>query len=248
MTGPKKMRVLANAQQLVDELAEQGPLSPAELAQAIDVPRPSVYRLVAGLESIELVSTLADGRVTLGRRWLHLADASRDGMREWARADEMLEQLAGETGQTAFLCTPRKHAAVCIAWAQGRGIDILTLRPGRALPYHAGAAGRALLAFADEDDVDAYLADAPFPRLTPATLTDAPQLRDDISATRANGFVLSDEDVTVGIAAVGAPVFSASGSLVGAVSVGGLADEIRANVPRLSQLLQAAARDIVATA
>jgi len=238
------MRVLANAKDLIEVLAERGPLGPAEIAETIGVPRPSVYRLVAGLDAISLTETLPDGRIGISRRWLALADASRRGMREWADADEVLSEISDRTGQTAFLSVPRGDHAVCIAWAQGRGIDVLVLRPGRALPFHAGAAGRALFAHAPADELEAFLAQAPFPALTPSTLTDADALRADAIATRERGYSISDEDVTVGIGALGVPLFDAEGTAVACLSIGGLAGEISTRAPEFVDILRGGAAQL----
>lgn len=244
MTPVKPIRVLANARELIDVLAAHGPLSPADIATSIAVPRPSVYRLISGLEAISLVHTLHDGRVQLSRRWLHLAEASIAGMTEWRTAPATLERVVEETGQTAYLSVPRDGQAVCISWVQGRGIGVLVLRPGRSLPYHAGAAGRALLAFGPEEDAEAVLARAPFPALTPHTLIEEGALREDIARTRERGYSFSDQDVTLGISALGVPVPDHAGTTRGSLSIGGLSDDIHAETDRYVDVLQRAAGEL----
>ncbi|WP_105567284.1 IclR family transcriptional regulator [Microbacterium halophytorum] len=226
MAAARPIRVLANAKSLLDALAERGALTPAEISDVIRVPRPTVYRLAGGLEAIDLIVSLPDGRMDLSRRWLRLADASRAGMREWSGAGAALARLAEETGQTAFLSVPRGERAVCVDWAQGQGIDVLILRPGRALPLHAGAAGRALLAASDDETLERVLGQEPFERFTDATLTTAAELREDVARTRAWGFSVSDQDVTQGIGALGVPIEDAAGRTIGCLSIGGLAEEI----------------------
>lgn len=244
MSTGKPTRVLANAKDLLDALTEQGPMSPAEIAEAIDVPRPTVYRLAAGLEAIDLVRPHGEGRIDLSKRWLRLADASRRGMREWSGARAALDRIADETGQTAFLSVPRGTHAVCIDWAPGRGLDVLVLRPGRTLPFHAGAAGRVFLAFRDDREVEHYLSDAPFPALTNSTLTTAAALREDVARTRRLDHSTSDEDVTVGIGAIGVPIRDAAGTTVGCVSAGGLADDVRATANDIARALHREAEQL----
>jgi IclR family acetate operon transcriptional repressor len=243
MNAARPIRVLGNAKDLLDIVAERGAMTPAEIAEAIDVPRPTVYRLAGGLEAIDLLASLPDGRVELSKRWLRLADASRAGMREWRQAGDALARLADETGQTAFLSVPRGEQAVCVDWAQGRGIDVLILRPGRSLPLHAGAAGRALLAFGPEEAFESFVARGPFERFTAATLTSEQELREDAAQTRARGFSLSDQDVTLGIGAIGVPVRNSTGRTYGCLSIGGLAEEIAAGIDaHVPVLLREAAR------
>lgn len=239
MSAVKPIRVLANTRDLIELLSHEGPLSPAEIAERIGVPRPSVYRLVDGLNAIELTETLPDARIALSLRWLHLADETRDAMTEWSGAKKALTDLVDATGQTAFLSLLRDDSAVCIDWVQGRGIGVLILKPGRALPLHAGAAGRLLLAYAA--DAEEYLAGAPFEQLTPSTRTTREQLQEDIAVTREQGFTVSDEDATIGIGALGMPILSSSGSTIACVSIGGLAEDIRSRREEFLTALRIAA-------
>lgn len=239
----KPIKVLANARDLIDALAENGPLTPAEIAGITGIPRPSVYRLAEGLKVIGLVTNTSDSRVALSLRWLHLADATFQGMTEWSTAPAILDDVTASTELTAFLTVPRRDEAVCIAWSPGSGIGVLILKPGRTLPLYTGAAGRVMLA--ELEDLDGYLARAPFPALTPTTLIDADALRADVARTREQGYVHSDEDATIGIGALGVPIRDAAGHLVACVSLAGTADSVRAGKVRLLEVLRSAA-DVLA--
>lgn len=219
--NPQPIKVLSNATELIEVLAQGGPLSPAELAERIGIPRSSAYRLVDGLTAIALAEVLPDGRVRLSARWLQLADATRKGMTEWSDAPPVLERLVTRTGQTAFLSVLWDDAAACIDWRQGRGIDVLATKPGHSLPLNAGASGRVMLAFSR--DSEALLQRGDFRKLTSTSLTTIDELRRDIAQTREQGFVLSDGDVAVGIAGIAVPVMDASGELAGTVAIAGLA-------------------------
>jgi IclR family acetate operon transcriptional repressor len=232
-------RVLSNAAALVELLAARGPLSPAEIADRLGVARSSVYRLAEGTTAIGLTEFLPDSRIGSTRRFLHLADAAVRSLPEWARVQRLLDHVADETGHTAYLSVPRNDEAVCLAWSPGRGIDLLALRPGRSLPLYAGAAGRNILAN-QPGQAQRTLAHAPYPALTVHTLTSAEQLQRDIETSLANGFTVSDEDVTIGIGAIGAPVFR-DRRLAGCLSIGGLANEIRNHATELLDVLQLAA-------
>ena len=159
----------------------------------------------------------------------------------------VLDELAGATRQTVFLTVPRANEAVCIDWARGETINVLLLKPGRALPLYAGAAGRVTLAFG-RDDPEAYLANAPFEAYTDRTLTTAAQLRQDVVLTRTQGYAVSDGDVTDGIGALGAPLFwTTTGGFAGALSVGGLAEEVNRRRDKMVDLLLAAASTLSAS-
>jgi IclR family acetate operon transcriptional repressor len=233
------IRLIGNTVQLIEALAEFGALSPAAAAEHVGIPRSSVYRLIDGLAAVDLVEPVGDGTVRLSTRWLSLSDAARSALVEWRSAPPVLQELVDGTQQTAYLSVLTGATATCIQWRRGRGVDVLALRPARSLPLHAGAAGRMLLASAV--DVEAFLANAPFAQLTPETITDAGELRLDVERTRAQDYVWSRGDVTVGIDALGVPVRSARGAVVGCLSLGGLTDAFTARVDAFVGELRAAA-------
>jgi len=244
MSVERPMTILQRSADLVQLLADRGPLTPAEIAQDVDTPRSSVYRLGDALRDAGLVELLADSRIKLGLRWVRLADAARAGMSEWAGAREILDDLAGSTQQTIFLTVPRGDEAICIDWARGEAINVLLLKPGRSLPLYVGAAGRVTLAFGHPAPED-YLARAPFPPFTDRTLTTAAQLTKDIKSTRSQAYVVSDGDVTEGIGAIGAPLFwTTAGRFAGALSLAGLAEEVTERHDELKEKLLVAAAEL----
>lgn len=220
------IKVLANAQQVIEALAGHGPLTQAEAAHLTGIPRSSMYRLFDGLLAAGLLAEAAEGRFGLGQRWLHLSDCAREGISEWRHADKILAELTRRTGRTSYLTVLRGEEAWCIDWARGSGIEIMLLKPGRALALYCGAAGRALLAALPEPEATAYLERAPFEALTPGTLISREALLEDMARTRAQGYALSDEDVTPGIGALGMTVPPQGGRGSAALSFGGLARDI----------------------
>ncbi|HET9873953.1 MAG TPA: IclR family transcriptional regulator [Propionibacteriaceae bacterium] len=241
----RPMGILQRSSSLIQLLAQRGPMSTADVAEELGIPRPSVYRLVEALTQSRLVESSSDGKLRVSLRWLKLSDAARAGMREWSHARPLLDQLAIRTGQTIYLSVPRSDRAVCIDWSPGRALSVLALKPGRTLPLYAGAAGRVTLAFRPEPLED-YLRAAPFAVLTEHTLSTARELRADVEATRSRGYSVSDEDVTLGIGALGAPITNRGGALLGALSLAGLAEDLRSRRSELSADLLACAAELSA--
>jgi DNA-binding IclR family transcriptional regulator len=123
---------------------------------------------------------------------------------------------------------------------------VLALKPGRTLPLYAGAAGRVTLAYRPEPLED-YLRAAPFPPLTDHTLATAQELRADVEAITSRGYSVSDEDVTLGIGALGAPLINRNGMFLGALSLAGLAEDLRLRRAELSADLLACADELSAS-
>lgn len=242
----KPNRVLANATAVIELLSREGSLSPAEVAVATGMARSSVYRLVDALISIQLVepaAAAAGSRVRLNRRWLQLLDAATLGLTEWAGAQPVLDSAANETGLTVYLTVLENDRATCVAWAQGGGIDLMELRPGRSLSLNVGAAGRCFLAF-DEEVRERVLMSDDWNKRTDHSLANASELRKDAVANQKRGYVLSEEDVTLDVGALGVPLMH-EGQQVGCLSVGGLVEVVRRDQLDLAARLTRAAEELL---
>jgi DNA-binding IclR family transcriptional regulator len=238
----KPIKVMANSADLLNALADNGAMGVADIADAIAMPRPSVYRLLDALEHIGFVTIRDDGRAQLGTEILHLADAALAGIPEVEAARPAMTRLNEATGQTVYLCAVRNKLVTCLDWVPGTKVTLLLLNPGGSLPPHAGATSRAILAY--DDNLRRHVVDsAPLEKFTPHTLTTAKQVESDASLVRARGYSVSDEDVTIGVAALGVPLFNAAGSLRGALSVAGLRDDILPYQEQYAALLREAARE-----
>lgn len=231
-------RALAKAGRVVDVLARENDIGPVEITERCDIPRSSAYRILDGLANVGLVEASDDMTYSLSLDWLTLADAARRSLTEWSGARDLLEELTRKVGVTSFLSVVSGEESVCVECAQGRGVDALILRPGGALPFFAGAAGRVSLAYSAPEVVESYLAQAPFRGYNLNTLVSEEALRRDMGETRARGYAFSDEDVTIGVCSVGVPLFrGGSPYAVGSLSVGGFIDTVKPNRGMLADVL-----------
>ncbi|MCM0614466.1 IclR family transcriptional regulator [Paenarthrobacter sp. TYUT067] len=238
----KPIQLLAKSSKLLHSLAEKGALPISELAEELDMPRPSVYRLIDALRLVGLVSTAEDGRSQLGVEVLHLARAVLDALPEARAAQGELQRLNQVTGQTVYLCAPRDNRVACLDWVRGTRVSLLALSPGGALPVNAGATSRVVLAYSP--GLLARLSGTPFEQLTPKTLTSLDSLEHDGRAIRERGYSVSNEDVTLGVSALGVPVFGPAGELSCAISLAGLTDDILGNEPEYANELMVSASRI----
>jgi DNA-binding IclR family transcriptional regulator len=241
--------VLLKAGALLDCLAERGEVGASELAEAIGEPRSSVYRLLNSLMQIELVEPGAKrGSYCLGLKLLRLGTAVTARFDERTAALPVVERIHDETGETVFFCVRRGWEAVCIERLDGRRVQSLALQLGGSLPLHAGAASRALLAFEPPELWRQYVEQGPLEALTPETPTTSEALFELLEQTRADGYAVSDNDVTIGIAALGAPVFDHRGELIAALSMAGIRQSILEGEAgeRMVELVTSGAREISA--
>lgn len=206
-------------------LSDNSEMGLAQLAAATQMNRATAHRLLTTLEARGYVQRDRDTRkyslgvrvFDLGARFQHQLDIRRAALPE-------LTSLVEQTGQAAFLCVRDGDEALCLERVGGRHrVRIFALQLGERQPLHCGAAPRALLSGLSDSEVLAYARRTGLPSFTPKTIATADQLLHDARQTRDREYVLSNEDVTAGIAAVGAPVRDHSGQVVASISVSGLA-------------------------
>jgi DNA-binding IclR family transcriptional regulator len=208
---------------LLDRLADEPEISATRLAALIGEPRSTVYRLLASLQRLELVEPgVGRGTYRLGLKLFRLGSSVVARFDERQAALPVMERIHEETGETVFLCVRRGSEAVCIERLDGRRVQSLALRLGGSLPLHVGAAPAVLLAFQPKEAWQAYVDSVTFDPLTSKTVTNADELLDLLREIRRLGYSISDEDVTPGIAAIGAPVFDYQGTIRAALSISGL--------------------------
>jgi DNA-binding IclR family transcriptional regulator len=217
------VRVLRKAGELLTVLGGRREMSAAELATEVDQPRTTVYRLLATLGELGYVEQGSRrGLYRLGLELFRLGGAVAARFDERQAAIPVMERLHKATGETVFLAVRRNWEAVCIERLDGERVQSLALRVGGSLPLNAGGVSRALLAFSPDRVWDEYFAQATLERFTDKSIASRDALIEDLRTVRRRGYAISDEDVTVGIAAVAAPVFDHRGAVCASISISGI--------------------------
>jgi DNA-binding IclR family transcriptional regulator len=142
---PETSQTLDRGIRLLGLLADGRSLSVTELATALGVARPVVYRLLATLEGHSWVRRGDDGRVRLGLGVLQLAQQVQPLLRRAAVPE--LRRLADSLGATAHLTMADGDEALAVAVVEPSWTDYhVSYRVGSRHPLDRGAAGKAILA------------------------------------------------------------------------------------------------------
>jgi DNA-binding IclR family transcriptional regulator len=216
------IQVLSKAAAVLNELAERGDLSAAELADSLGEPRSSIYRLLASLTELGYVENAGRrGTYRLGVRLIRLGSAVIERASVRRASLPAMEDLHREVGETTFLCVRRGFRALCIERFEGEHVQVLALGLGGTLPLHVGGAPLALLASEPRDFWREYISQSGISPLQPRAALTSAALKEELEQIRERGYAISDEDITLGIAAVGAPIFDFKGAVQGAISIAG---------------------------
>jgi len=161
------------------------------------------------------------------------------------RARPVLERLARETGETINLGSWSNGGAYYLAKADGGRNLRLRTSPGDRLPLHCTAVGKAILATLDAAYLEDFLLQAPYPRLTPTTITESAAFREEIGQVRSVGYAMDREEYEPGLVCIAVPVEIPALGFLGAVSVSGPSVRMRDPFGSMLDLLRVASREIV---
>ena len=234
---------LGDAASLLDALAAVEEAGPSRLASLTGRRTADVARTLQRLADLGLVERDGGGSYRLGLRLFRLGAAVARRLEVRTVARPFLEELHRATEETVYLCVRRGDEALCVERIDGLWVQSLLLRLGEALPLHVGAASRVLLAHLPAEERAAYLDRARLDPPTPRAPATRAELEADLERIRERGHAVSDEEIRLGIASVGAPVRDRAGTVCAALSVGGVRPSILGDEPTtVALVVEAAAR------
>ncbi len=209
------------------------PRALADLVEATALPRATAHRLAVALEVHRLLARDADGRFVLGPRVGELAAALPDPL--VIAAAPVLAWVRDECGESAQLYRRDGIERVCVAAAE-RSHGLRTTVPiGSRLPLAAGSGAQVLCAWSDPSSLTDVFAASEF---TPRSLAEV----------RRRGWAHSVGQREAGVASVSAPVLTARGDLLAAISISGPIERLgRSPGTRFAPVLIAGARRLSTT-
>jgi len=244
--GTVGIDIVSKAAAVIDTLATHGSLSVQSLAEFVGEPTSSTYRLLQSLVALRLVEpTPTRGMYRLGLFLLEVGSALEDSLDVRTVALPTMRELRAELDVAVLLCYRRGVNAVCVERLDGHDVRLVSMQVGDSLPLYVGAAPRALLAWLPQGEQRAVLNGiTSLSSMAGFHVPPDAELQENISLTRRRGYSRSDEDVTLGVAALGSPVFNHRGELVAAISVSGLREAIIGREQAAAHALLSAAREI----
>jgi DNA-binding IclR family transcriptional regulator len=191
---------------------ESSELTLSRIAEANSLSRPTAHRVLSTLIMAGWVHKTATGRYSLTMRMFTVGStAAGASLREVAHPT--VAWLARSTGDTAYLHVPNEGQATCLIRVDGpHPVRVHHVNVGDSIPLLSGAAPLAMAAF--QPDLLTRRADQSESRRQPAAGR--------LAAAREDGYVVSTDNLIVGVTAIGAPVFDRDGVVVGGVAVTGI--------------------------
>jgi len=189
----------------------------AAIARRSGLPLTTVHRLVRELTTQSALVRGSDGDYEIGSKlWsLGILASVHADLREIALPYmEDLRQLGNDVVQIAVLDGVRGLVVERIAGS--RAMDVLS-KPGTRLPLHATAVGKVLLAFGDDELLNAVVNS--LDRFTEQTITNSTQLRAQLRQITAQGFAMTKEELAEGSTSIAVPLRAKGGNVIASLGV-----------------------------
>ena len=191
-------------------------LSLPAIAHRLGVGKTIAYRLVHTLTAERfLVQDPVSKQYSLGEQMLLLGFCAVQKQDVKRIAHDFLWNFHERTKISAYLTIPCENQSLCVDRVVTDSTQRLsTVFVGGVYPLFRGATNRVLLAFASRRFLEEYLKNLYLPQ------EEKVQLAEDLKQARACGYDFTYNRLTLGLFAVGFPIYNSSNQLVAGLSVG----------------------------
>jgi IclR family pca regulon transcriptional regulator len=201
-------------------------LSLSEVARVTGLTRAAARRFLLTLVKLGYVRN--DGReFSLRPRVLELGYAYLSGLALPEVAAPHMEELVARLHESSSISVLDGHHIVYVVRVPTKRIMTVAISVGTRFPAYATSMGRVLLAQLPSDELERYLAEVTFERLTSRTVTNPARLRTIVREVARQGYAIVDQELEEGLRAVAAPIR-------GAADVGTAAINVSAHASRVS--------------
>jgi len=217
--GPDFIEALARGLEVIAAFEPNRPaMSLTEVASATGLARPTARRILLTLTELGYVRAEGAG-YALTPRVLDLGVAYVRSQGLWEIARPHMEALSAATNESSSIAQLDGSDIVYVARVAVPKIVALAVQIGTRFPALQTSLGKVLLAALDPCDVDAVLAEPTRSGLTPRWQPDRAERDAELREVRARGWALTDQQLTLGIRSVAAPLRDGAGRVVGALNV-----------------------------
>ncbi len=218
---------------------ERTSLSLQELADRIDLPKSTAFRIVQSLEKAGYLVRLDDKQYCLSLRFLRLAGLVKStlGIRDIARP--VMVDLSESTQEAISVHTVIGKNRVCIESVAAASTLRSVVQTGEQVPLVAGSATKVLLAYMPKKELTPLL-----PAIAKASKRPQSEYLKELESVRKAGYAISHGERLLGVSAISAPIMDVNEEVKYCLSLGGPSVRIQGNEKALTKMLVEAAFEI----
>lgn len=195
-------------------------VSLAELAEQLNLPRPTLHRVLQQLVEEQLILRAAyKDRYVVGPKLTELAGNALRSLSAQPPVRAILSELASETQETCNVGVLDQDEVVYIERVEGVSPLRLQLQVGSRVPFHCTAIGKLLAAEQHKNVRTRLMRATALERFTANTLADEAALEAEFSKIRTDGYSFNNEEFVEGLSAIAVAISDHAGRPVAALSV-----------------------------
>ncbi|UTW13155.1 IclR family transcriptional regulator [Marinobacterium rhizophilum] len=211
----EKGSAISRVMEIIEAVSRaERPLSPADLALQLDIPKPSVHRLLQQLEAEGYLQTNMRGLLVPADRLHGIALGVLYTSRFKALRQAILKKLAAEVGETCGIAIPDGTEMIYYDRVQTNWPLQIYLPVGSHTPVGCTASGKLYLSSLGETQRQRIIQQLVLEKRTRNTLTDPLELESTLLAVAANECGTDNEEFVDGMVAFAVPIKDASGRLM----------------------------------
>jgi DNA-binding IclR family transcriptional regulator len=217
-----------------------------QLASELGLTKATVHRLLNAMERFELIERNADSeRYRLGLKLYQLGNKAVESRTLRSEARRLLLEMSRRSRESVSLAVPTPGGVTCLDRLDSSHTIINVCTPvGSMFPAHCTAAGKAILAYMTDAEVNETIKRNPQRQYTQFTITQLPDLKENLRLIRQRGYSVDHQELERGLSGVAAPVLSAHERVIAAVGIAGPTLRFRGKelVQKVSLVTEIAAR------
>ena len=220
--GPSKS--LQKALRILVYMGEQAPEAGiTQLASELGLTKATVHRLLNTMERFELIEKNAESeRYRLGLKLHQLGSKAVESRTLRSEAHRLLLEMSRRSRETVSLAVPTTGGVICLDRMDSPQTIITVRTPvGAMFPPHCTAAGKAILAYMTEDEINEIVKRNGQRQYTQFTIAQLADLKENLRLIRQRGYAVDHQELERGLSGVAAPVLSAHERVIAAVGIAG---------------------------
>lgn len=222
-----------------------GGLGLVEIAQALNIPNNSVFRIAGTLTRMGYLHRFENNRrFVLTRKLLGIGYAAVSQQNIVAVSMEFLKQLRDTVKETVALATLLPQEARLLALAQVKSSHAFGyhIEEGMRIELHCSAPGKAILAFLPQSELSDVISHMPFTRFNKQTITSRKDLLKELAGVRQTGVAFDHQEVIDGCHCAAAPILDEHGYPLATIWATGPSNRLTAeDLPGVAEIVKGAA-------
>jgi DNA-binding IclR family transcriptional regulator len=206
---------------ILELLAANREMSASQVANNMNTNRAGSHRFLNTLVDLGYVEKTERKRFRLTFKILEMGMRKLDGFEIRLVARPFMQELAFFSGETVNLGYWDGFAIVHLDKIDSSEILRIDLGLGALAPAYCTGLGKSILAFLPDEQLKKYLNSVKLKAMAPKTIPTIKKLKSEITLIRKLGYAIDNEELSIGLRCVGAPVFDFTGKPVYALSVSG---------------------------